>query len=872
MPTFVNKTSLSQYGSGPYTTAQITYTPTLNNTLVLGVYLQNANASVSDIFDDQGNDIFGNPINSWQNLGTINLGTTRLELWGCLNVKQVPAKTTVNLTNAQNVFVCDLLEYSGVSSFGLSGTVSNTGYSSLFFQGTAQNNTDILVAFYGLPANTNGQSGAGTYNIPGQVNFIITPATQRDSIVGWGGQVLTLEQTVINNPQLLITQLYLLSSQIATSGIMAAGVVLQGGFALATPPGFSDIDDTQLVAGSIVHSLKLNQIAQNASLGMVRPEFFYGTYLNGDTVATPISPVDQYLYQRDELIYIYTPYTSFDAQSGWTSAGGLLFYCLWDVDPDTGVVTIKEFYHPSGNSPVNQTNDGQLIVLTIAQRGNSGTQTGLSMKISPSLVNTPLSLCGQDLPVTQTLMQTLAQNSKFGAIKAECFYMGEYVNGQTVQPPISYVDGYQYAYDECIFLSSWLWTCNPTQFGPPPMATSNGGNADGGWSQINYMQANVSSSGVVTCDVHFYNHQDIDPSAGPNGGVPYGRLRVYCFTQRAKGPYLPIPILGTQSNSSGSVTQSYVVKVTGIIGSVAGMLSVLVPASTMGACPISKIVVLKTAAGGNTVLSSTTLSGSTSIPAGTTLMTTPVAYTFDDSHDYYLVAVLTNGYLCYTDMSGLINTNTQQNYIVVTGDISGNSTITSMGLIADSTRSNVFQAIHINITGDTVANEFQELPLTDEVAVFVPGNVLTYPYMTQLAQNVKEGAYAIEYFGPVNHVNGDTVALPVSPVDGYTYSRSELLYIWQWHDTGNPIIRLFGFGASISSAGVVNLFVYHVNGGDPITLDTVGASLDVVTIGVRSHITSQSNNPSSSNTGNPPSDLNSLAFGGVGGFTINGGS
>ena len=401
----------------------------------MGVFLQNGNASVSEVFDNVGNDIFLNPINAWQNLGTITLGTTRLELWGCLKIVTAPATITVLLSNQQNVIAINLLEYSGVSAFGLSGTVSNTGYSSLFFQGTAENNTDILVSMFAAPTLVGGDiaSGAGTYNIPGQVNFVITPATFREQTFAGSGQLLSLEQTVINVPQLIISQCY--SQAVAGAGLMAAGVVLAGGLALQTPPGFSDIDETKLVAGSVLHALKLNQISQNASLGMVRPEFFYGSYLHGDTVIAPVSPVDQYQYQRDELIYIYTPYTTFDPKSGWTSASGILFYCQWDVDPLTGAVTILEFYHPDGNTPTNQTNDGELLVLTIAQRGNSGTQSGLQMANPPSLANVDLTLCGQDKPITQTLMQTLAKNSKFAAVKAEVFYMGEYVNGQVVLPP-----------------------------------------------------------------------------------------------------------------------------------------------------------------------------------------------------------------------------------------------------------------------------------------------------------------------------------------------------------------------------------------------------------------------------------------------------
>ena len=43
----------------------------------------------------------------------------------------------------------------------------------------------------------------------------------------------------------------------------------------------------------------------------------------------------------------------------------------------------------------------------------------------------------------------------------------------------------------------------------------------------------------------------------------------------------------------------------------------------------------------------------------------------------------------------------------------------------------------------------------------------------------------MEFFQGIYN-NGQTVDLPISPVDGYQYSRNELLYLWQVYNSGNP--------------------------------------------------------------------------------------
>ena len=49
--------------------------------------------------------------------------------------------------------------------------------------------------------------------------------------------------------------------------------------------------------------------------------------------------------------------------------------------------------------------------------------------------------------------------------------------------------------------------------------------------------------------------------------------------------------------------------------------------------------------------------------------------------------------------------------------------------------------------------------------------------------NAKFGTVRNEQFWGY-YKNGETVALPVSPADGYAYTRGELVYTWSWYWTG----------------------------------------------------------------------------------------
>src|SRR5690242_16901220 len=57
--------------------------------------------------------------------------------------------------------------------------------------------------------------------------------------------------------------------------------------------------------------------------------------------------------------------------------------------------------------------------------------------------------------------------------------------------------------------------------------------------------------------------------------------------------------------------------------------------------------------------------------------------------------------------------------------------------------------------------------------------------LMRISENAKFGMARVEVFTGI-YKNGDTVSIPQSAIDGYVYSRNELLYLWAPQTTGNP--------------------------------------------------------------------------------------
>jgi hypothetical protein len=292
------------------------------------------------------------------------------------------------------------------------------------------------------------------------------------------------------------------------------------GLKLSSPPGFNDLSDSILVAGSPALGIDIAKIYENSVFGMVRTEVFSGVYKQGDTVALPVSPHDGYAYSREELLYFWTIRNSANPSSLWISAEDSLFYCAWLVDQTTGEVFSDEWYRRSGtNANVTHTNDGLLQVWTVAQRkmfplaGSSPTYSAITG-----------SWIGQDKPLTQQLAQALNDDAKFACLNHEFFYLGEYSNGQTVTLPTSAVDSaHTYSAGECKFMLSWRWTApgSVTPLQAPPLA----------YGQLGPLKASVNGSGVVSCSVGM-----VDGNGTLNQLTVLGRVAVFAFCQRSSTP------------------------------------------------------------------------------------------------------------------------------------------------------------------------------------------------------------------------------------------------------------------------------------------------------------------------------------------------
>lgn len=119
----------------------------------------------------------------------------------------------------------------------------------------------------------------------------------------------------------------------------------------------------------------------------------------------------------------------------------------------------------------------------------------------------------------------------------------------------------------------------------------------------------------------------------------------------------------------------------------------------------------------------------------------------------------------------------------------------------------------------TLADDFTELDL----GFFFPGRTVRASELLTIKHNIDEAILSPEFFGPTDYADAATVPTPVSPVDGYAYSRSELQYIWEWSDTtngGGSHLRLPLFVGNVdASTGLVKLRTWRLPPGGPFVDD-----------------------------------------------------
>jgi hypothetical protein len=142
-------------------------------------------------------------------------------------------------------------------------------------------------------------------------------------------------------------------------------------------------------------------------------------------------------------------------------------------------------------------------------------------------------------------------------------------------------------------------------------------------------------------------------------------------------------------------------------------------------------------------------------------------------------------------------------------------------------------------TTSALANQFSEV---DE-GKFVPGSTLRASDVLQIKRNIDEALLTPEFFdcadlGVTDFVTGNTVPLPISPVDGYAYSRDELTYVWSWNavrpavGTGQVRIPVF-YGGVDQSTGAVNLACWRLT-SHYVDDDNNDCHIKMIVIGRRS--------------------------------------
>lgn len=288
-------------------------------------------------------------------------------------------------------------------------------------------------------------------------------------------------------------------------------------------PGFSDIPDSVLQTDDPAFALHLGEIAMNATFGMVRMEVFPCLQVHGDTIPLPSSCWDGYKYSREELNYIWAVQASTDHSTNWISGPDSMWFSNWNVNQLTGEVFSEEWYERSSTADTRlaaKSNDGTLMVFTIAQRQ----KTNMIMSAAASYTTISEATMATDKPYTQDLAQHLSQNAKFSCVNAEFFYLGEYVNGQTVDlaQAVSPVDGYAYSAAECKFQHAWRWTSAESNYIQPP----------GTYEQAAPFQASINAAGLVSITVTFSTGGGGFVITAPN----YGRIAAFAFCTRTATP------------------------------------------------------------------------------------------------------------------------------------------------------------------------------------------------------------------------------------------------------------------------------------------------------------------------------------------------
>jgi hypothetical protein len=137
--------------------------------------------------------------------------------------------------------------------------------------------------------------------------------------------------------------------------------------------------------------------------------------------------------------------------------------------------------------------------------------------------------------------------------------------------------------------------------------------------------------------------------------------------------------------------------------------------------------------------------------------------------------------------------------------------------------------------------------------VFLPGKPPLDDDALVMVRNSKFAALRPEFF-VTTQTHGTTVALPTSPIDGYAYARAELIYLYARSDTAAPgaigsLLTLHGFIRQDTGAVTINTLYFEPPKGDQT--NTNNGTFRVVTVGLRSKAIEVDSDPGDPGGGEP---------------------
>jgi hypothetical protein len=420
----------------------------------------------------------------------------------------------------------------------------------------------------------------------------------------------------------------------------------------------------------------------------------------------------------------------------------------------------------------------------------------------PGFADVPDSVLAAEQFALGRHLVAISENAKFGFVFPE-FFHDVYKNGDTVVLPVSPVDGYQYTRSELMYHWAVQTTQNASQWETGP-----GSFWFGQWF-VN------QTTGKVTTE-EFYRTSGHD-----HGKSNDGFLLVTTIAVRRKN----------------SITMASTPTFSDVADSALASDKAYKESTIQGLNRNSKFAVV-----GSEVLAMGEFGNGDQVPQPTSPIDGYV-YDYSEVKKFLFSWVWTPPYAQYaTPVDGTGKPRNQLGRLQAAIDASGNVSLTVTyyddgEIPTNDGRVMVFAfCCRDGVSSIGNATLFADV-LNSSIA---SGNPVKTNIIKQINSNIRESVLRPEYFDAGEFTNGATVALPVSPVDGYTYTRDECIYVWEVCDTGAETsgnIRIVLWYAWVDpSTGAVTFNRYALlNGGTTVNLVHTG-KIRVVIVAMRSHI------------------------------------